>query len=70
MIEGGPFTVRLSCSELLPNALAAVTVKPARPCAVGVPPMTPMDVFNVSPAGSAPPVMAQVIGVLPEAVRV
>ena len=70
VIDGGVFTVRVSCSELLPNALVAVTVKMATPNAVGVPLITPEEVFKVSPAGNAPPETAHVIGVLPEAARV
>ena len=70
VIEGAAFTVRLSCLELWPNALVAVTVKAAVPNAVGVPPMTPLEAFKVSPAGNEPPVTAHVIGVLPEALRV
>jgi len=65
----GAFTVRLSCLELLPNALAAQTVKATAPCAVGVPLMRPVEAFNVRPAGGAPVVTDHVIGVLPEAVR-
>ena len=70
VIDGAAFTVRLSCVELLPKALVAVTVKVATPGVVGVPLMTPVEAFNVSPAVSEPPVTAQVIGVLPEAVSV
>ena len=66
----GAFTVRLSCLDPLPNALVAVTVKVAVPAAVGVPAMTPVELFKVSPAGSEPPVTAHVIGVLPEALSV
>ena len=70
VIEGGPFPVKLSCTELVPKALVAVTVNAATPIAVGVPPMSPVDVFNVSPEGREPLVTAQVIGVLPVAPRV
>ena len=66
----GAFTVRLSCTELVPKALVALTVKVAVPNTVGVPLMTPVEAFKVSPAGSAPPVRAHVIGVLPEALSV
>ena len=69
-IEGGPLTVRLSCLDPLPKALVAVTVKVATPAAVGVPLTRPVEAFNVSPAGKAPPVTAHVMGVLPEAARV
>ena len=70
MIDGAAFTVRLSCVELLPKALVAVTVKVATPGVVGVPLMTPVEAFKVSPAGSVPLVTAHVIGALPEALRV
>jgi hypothetical protein len=64
-IEGGPFTVRLTGSELLPNALLAFTVKLKTPAGVGVP--LTVEAFRVSPAGSAPLVTDQVIGVVPAA---
>lgn len=67
VIDGGLFTVRLNCTEPVPNAFVAVIVKVATPCAAGVPVMTPVDVFRVSPAGNVPVVTAHVIGVLPEA---
>ena len=70
VIDGAAFTVRLSCLELLPHALVAVTVKAAVPNAVGVPPMTPLEAFKARPAGRAPLVTAHVIGVLPEALSV
>lgn len=66
----GAFTVKLSCLELLPNALAAQTVKLTAPCAVGVPLIRPVEPFNASPGGRAPVVRDHVIGVVPEAVRV
>jgi len=69
MIDGGPLTVRLSCLELQPNALVALTVKVATPSSVDVPLMAPVNVFKIRPAGSAPAVAAQVVGPLPEAVR-
>jgi hypothetical protein len=66
----GTFTVKLNGSDPLPNALVAVTLKAATPTAVGVPLMTPVEVFNANPAGKAPLVTPQVRGALPEAVRV
>lgn len=70
VIDGALFTVRVNGTELAPNALVAETVKVKAPSAVGVPLMTPVEALNVSPAGNAPPVTAQVTGVLPEAARV
>ena len=69
-IEGGPLTVRLSCLELLPNALVARTIREVAPGVAGVPLRDPVDLFNVSPAGTGPFVTLHVIGVLPEAVRI
>jgi hypothetical protein len=59
----------LSCLELLPNALVARTMRAVAPAAAGVPLMAPVEWFRVSPVGSVPPLKAQEIGVLPEAVR-
>ena len=70
MIAGTAFTVRLSCLELAPNALLALTVIVTTPDAVGVPPIVPVDACKLSPAGNVPLVTAHVIGVLPLAVRV
>jgi hypothetical protein len=47
-----------------------VTVNVAAPNVVGVPVMTPVVGFKLSPAGSEPAVIAQVIGALPDAPRV
>ena len=41
-----------------PALLVAVTVKLYAPAVVGVPEMTPVVVFRVSPAGSVPAVTA------------
>ena len=70
MIEGAELTVRLSCLEPLPKALVAFSVKVAAPAVVGVPPITPTVVFIDIPLGSAPLVIAQVIGPLPDTARV
>ena len=64
------FTVRPSCLELLPTVLVALTVSVETPAAVGVPLTMPVEEPRVSPAGSAPPVTAHVIGVVPLAIRV
>ena len=69
-IDGGPFTVMLSCLELLPNVLDAVTVKVTAPSVVGGPVITPVDGFKFIPLGRAPLVTDQVIGAVPEAARV
>jgi hypothetical protein len=45
-------------------------VKVVVPAEVGVPLITPLDAFKVSPLGSAPPVTDQVIGLLPPALSV
>ena len=50
-----------------PSASVAVTAKPNGPPAVGVPAMTPVTRSRLSPAGSAPPVTANVIGPRPPA---
>jgi hypothetical protein len=45
--------VRLRSKEVLPVALLAVIVNlPGGCCAVGVPPITPVEGFNVTPEGS------------------
>ena len=64
------FTVRLNCFELLPAALVALTLNVAMPAAVGVPLSMPVADPRLSPAGSVPLVTAQVIGVVPPAIRV
>src|ERR1022692_3293751 len=51
-IEGGAFTVRLNCLELLPKALVARTLKMSPVIAAGVPLMAPVDLFKVRPAES------------------
>ena len=66
----GAFTVRLSCLELDPPALAAVIVGAKTPVAVGVPLIMPVVDPRVSPAGNVPLVTVQVIGVVPVAVSV
>ena len=45
-------------------------VKPKEPATVGVPLNTPLVVLSVSPVGSVPVAMLQVIGVVPLAVKV
>jgi len=54
----------------LPLAFVAFTVRLAVPAEAGVPLITPLDAFKVSPFGSAPPVTDQVIGLLPLALSV
>jgi hypothetical protein len=63
-------TLRLNCTELLPKALVAVTVKRALTAALGVPVRAPVDGFKASPGGSVPLLTPQVMGVVPEADRV
>ena len=69
-MEGGVFTVKLSCLELAPPALAALAVKVKTPAAVGVPLTMPVEDAKESPAGSAPPVTLHVMGAVPVADRV
>jgi hypothetical protein len=69
-MDGRAFTVRLNGWELLPTRFVAVAVNVATPSDAGVPLITPVEAFKVSPEGSAPPVTDQVIGMLPEAVTV
>jgi hypothetical protein len=51
------------CRGLL--ASVALTVKLYVPAVVGVPEMTPVLPDNLKPAGSAPPLIAHVYGVVP-----
>ena len=53
-----------------PAELDALTVKLNVPAVVGVPVIAPLDVFRFKPVGSVPLLIAQVIGVVPVAVRV
>ena len=69
-MEGGVFTVKLSCLELEPPALAALAVKVKTPGAVGVPLTMPVEDPRESPAGSVPLVTLHVIGAVPVADRV
>src|ERR1035441_3396710 len=69
-MEGGAFTVRLTCWELLPTALVAVTVSVKMPGAAGMPLIMPVEEPRVNPEGSAPLVTVQVIGVVPVTVSV
>ncbi len=66
----GALTVRLNCTEFDPPALVAVIVGVKLPVAVGVPLIMPVEDPRVRPAGSAPLVKVQVIGVVPVAVSV
>src|SRR5579883_20459 len=68
-ITGAAFTVRVSCLELLPRLLVALTLNVETPRVLGVPPIAPVWAFNVRPAGNPPLVTDQVIGVPPEAAR-
>ena len=67
--DTGVLTVRLNCAEFDPPALVAVIVGVKMPDAVGVPLIMPVEP-RVSPVGSVPLVIAQVIGVVPVAARV
>ena len=53
-----------------PALLDALAVKLNVPAVVGVPVIAPLDVFRFKPVGSEPLLIAQVIGVVPVAVRV
>ena len=53
-----------------PAALNALTVKLDVPAVVGVPVIAPVSTFKLKPAGRLPMVIAQVIGVVPVAVKV
>ena len=53
-----------------PAELDALAVKLNVPAVVGVPVIAPLDVFRFKPVGSVPLLIAQVIGVVPVAVRV
>ena len=66
----GALTVRPNCAEFEPPALVALIVGVKTPVAVGVPLITPVEDTRLSPAGRAPFVTAQVIGVVPVAVSV
>ncbi len=55
--------------EASPAAFEAVAVNVNVPDSVGVPESVPL-VLSVSPAGSVPPDLVQVMGFVPEAVRV
>jgi hypothetical protein len=69
-MAGGVFTVKVSCLELIPPALAALAVKVKTPGAVGVPLTMPVEDPKESPAGSAPLVTLHVTGAVPVADRV
>jgi hypothetical protein len=60
----------VSATELLPKPLVAVTVKADAPIAVGVPPIAPLALFKLNPAGSVPLVTAHEMGLLPPAANV
>jgi len=53
-----------------PAELAALTEKLDVPAVVGVPVISPVDVFKLKPAGRLPLVITQVIGAVPVAARV
>jgi len=51
----------------LPAVLVALTVKLYESADVGMPVIAPVDAFKFKPAGSEPPDIDQVIGVVPVA---
>jgi hypothetical protein len=55
---------------VFPAELFALTVKLDVPVAVGVPVIAPVVAFKLKPVGNLPLAIAQVIGVVPVAVRV
>ena len=66
----GLMTMVLACCALGAVPLAAWTVKVNDPAAVGVPLNMPLAALSVSPVGSVPVAMLQVIGEVPVAVKV
>jgi hypothetical protein len=70
VIVGGAAIIILRVFVLFPEAFVALTVNLDVPIAVGVPDITPVVSFKLRPAGSVPPDIDQVIGVVPVAVSV
>ena len=67
---GELMTMVLACCALGAVPLAAGMVKANELAVVGVPLNTPLVALSVSPAGTVPVTMLQVIGVVPLAVKV
>ena len=63
VITGTVLILIVSCCELLPAMLVAVTVKVYFPAMVGVPLITPLTVFSKIPAGKLPEVIPHDVGV-------
>ena len=67
---GGLITMVTLCAAFGAVPLATWTVKKNELTVVGVPLNTPLVALSVSPAGTVPVTMLQVIGVVPVAVKV
>ena len=67
LIAGTAVITMLKDFVLFPTALVALTEKVNVPAAVGVPEITPVFSFKLSPAGSVRLEIVQVIGVEPVA---
>ena len=67
VIAGTAVITMLKAFVLFPAALVALTEKVNVPAAVGVPEITPVFSFKLSPVGSVPLDIDQVIGVVPVA---
>ena len=67
---GAGLMTMLSALVAFPAAFVALTVKSDVAAVVGVPVITPVAVFKLSPPGRLPLAIAQVIGAVPVALRV
>ena len=68
--EAAAMLIDTFCVALGNVPLAACTRNPVGPAVVGAPLNTPVAGLSVRPAGNVPVAMLQVIGVVPEAVKV
>ena len=60
-VEDGAATTMVDCRSAVADALSeSCTLKVNVPVAVGVPEITPLELFNVKPVGKAPVVIDQV----------
>jgi len=62
--------IMLRFFEVFPTEFVALAVKLNVPVTVGVPVIAPVDAFKLKPAGSFPPLIDQVMGVVPVALSV
>jgi hypothetical protein len=67
---GAGLIVMLNCCVSFPAPFVALTVNVEIPAAVGVPEITPVSAFSVSPSGSAPLSILHVMGASPDAMIV